>query len=132
VEEVLQSPGLRGSILSPERRWLAYQVVFSGQAEQDGLWIADLESGERRRLDLFGAYQWRPGGKLVVIPLEPGAGAHRLIEVDAATGAARPLTDPGTTPIRIANGDWAVSPDGRSVAFLSAADHNIWVLDLPE
>jgi hypothetical protein len=131
ITEILQTPGLRGVSLSPERRWLAYQVVFSGDAAQDGLWVVDLQTGETRRLDVFGAYQWRPGGRLLVIPLEPDASAHRIVEVDAATGETRQLTDPAVTPIRIANGEWAVSPDGRHIAWVSADDFNIWALEMP-
>jgi hypothetical protein len=55
-----------------------------------------------------------------------------LLEVDAAAGAARALTDPAVTPLRIAGGDWALSPDGQRLAFVSAEDRNIWILELPE
>jgi WD40-like Beta Propeller Repeat len=131
IDEILQVPAMRGGILSPDRHWLAYQVVFSGEAETDGLWLADLETAEHRRLDLFGAYKWRTAGQLLVIPFEPESSVHQLWQVEALTGETRPLTDPLTTPIRIANGDWAVSPDGRYMAWVSALDQNIWVLDLP-
>jgi Tol biopolymer transport system component len=40
------------------------------------------------------------------------------------------LTDPAVTPFKIANGDWAVSPDGRYVAFVENQDRNIWVLEV--
>jgi Tol biopolymer transport system component len=46
------------------------------------------------------------------------------------SGASRPLTDPTVTSLKIANNDWAVSPDGRYVVFVNAADHNLWLLDL--
>ena len=42
---------------------------------------------------------------------------HELWELDVNTGETRRLTDPDVTPFKIANGDWAVSPDGRHVAF---------------
>jgi hypothetical protein len=32
----------------------------------------------------------------------------------------------------IAGGDWALSPDGTRLVFVSALDHNLWVLELPE
>jgi hypothetical protein len=83
------------------------------------------------RLDLFGGYRWRSRDRLLVIPLELGAGGQRFVEVDVTTGAARALTDPTLTPLHIEGGDWALSPDGERVVFVSAEDHNLWVIDLP-
>lgn len=130
---VARGPRLRGGTLSPEGGWIAYQITFSGDPAQDGLWVARTDGSEARRLEVFGAYRWRSEGKLLLIPLDANAGAagHRLLEVDAASGAARALTDPAVTPFRVAGGDWSVSPDGRRVVFVSAGDHNLWVIDLP-
>ena len=44
----------------------------------------------------------------------------------------RELTTPESTPFKIANGDWRVSPDGRYVAFVESSDRNIWALELPQ
>ncbi len=130
--EILRSPRrLRSVSLSPGGGWLAYQVLFSDPAEDNGLWVLDLATGERRRLALFGAYRWRAEGRLLVIPLDMENSIHQLWEVEGRTGEARPLTDRSLTPFRIANGDWAVSPDGRQVVFVSAADYNIWLMELP-
>jgi Tol biopolymer transport system component len=122
---------LRGGTLSPGGGWVAYQITFSGDPAQDGLWVARTDGSEARRLEVFGAYRWRSEGKLLMIPLEAGAASHRLLEVDAASGAARALTDSAITPFRVAGGDWSVSPDGKRVVFVSAEDHNLWVIDLP-
>jgi hypothetical protein len=51
--------------------------------------------------------------------------------VAAGDGAARALTDPRFIPFRIAAGDWALSPDGNRIAFVSAADRNLWLIELP-
>jgi hypothetical protein len=53
------------------------------------------------------------------------------VEIDAATGKVRALTDPAVTSFRAAGGDWPVSPDGQRIVFVSAADHNLWVLEWP-
>ena len=119
-------------MLSPGDGWVAYQVAFTGDPEADGLWVAAASGANVRRLDVFGAYRWRDEGRLVVAPLEPGPAAQRLVEVQASDGARRALTDPAVTPLRIAGGDWAISPDGRRVVFVSASDHNLWVLELNE
>lgn len=127
---IVRGPRLRGGNLSPDGTWAAFQLQFSGDATQDGLWVARTDGSEARRLDIFGAYRWRDAGHLLVVPLELNAGGQRFVEVDAATGTERPLTDPALTPIHIANGDWALSPDGARVVFVNAADRNLWVLEL--
>jgi hypothetical protein len=130
TQAIVQAAGLRGGTLSPQGGWLVYTVAFTGDAAADGLWVVRTDGSATRRLSLFGAYRWRSEGELLVIPLEPGTGAQRLVAMDAATGEQRPLTDPTVTPLRIAGGDWALSPGGRQVAYVSAEDHNIWVLEL--
>ncbi len=130
TQTIVQAVGLRGGVLSPQGGWLVYTVSFSGDPAADGLWVARTDGSAPLRLSLFGAYRWRSEGALAVIPLEPGAEAQRLVAVDAATGEQHALTDPAVTPLHIAGGDWALNPDGRQVAYVSAEDHNIWVLEL--
>jgi Tol biopolymer transport system component len=136
VVELAQVSRTRGLLISPGGDWLVYAVVFDPDPAQNGLWLVHTGTGERFRLDRFGAFRWRDAHRLLVIPLDVSQAQHRLWEVDTRRPAeslaqAAPLTDPATTPFRIANGDWSVSPDGRSVVFVSAGDHNLWVLDLP-
>jgi WD40 repeat protein len=127
---IASAPRLRGVALSPLGGWLAYQVTFSGDAGLDGLWLVRADGTAARRLDTFGAYAWRAEGRLLVIPLEPGSAANRLLEIEAATGQTRELIDPAHTPLHIAEGNWSLSPDGGRLAFVATEDHNIWVLDL--
>jgi Tol biopolymer transport system component len=127
---VLAAPNLRGAQVSPQGGYLIYQIAFSGDAAQDGLWVLPLTGGTPVKLPLFGAYRWRSDDRLLVIPLEPDAPAMRVVEVDAATGATRNLTDPAVTPLRIIGGDWALAPDGRRIVYVSADDRNLWLLEL--
>ncbi len=122
---------LREAMISPGGRWVAYLVTFSEESQNNGLWVADSFTGEARRLDAFGGYRWRDAERLLIVPLDMTAPAHRLLQLQAATGELEAVTDPALTPFRIANGDWTVSPGGSQVAFVSAADGNIWILDLP-
>jgi Tol biopolymer transport system component len=128
------SRNLRGTSISPGGGWVAYQITFSGDPSIDGIWITSSDGAVSTRLSLFGPYRWRSEGRLVIVPLESAAGAtsHRLVEAEAATGQMTPLTDPSLTPFRIANGDWAISPDGRHMVFLNDADRNLWLIALPE
>lgn len=131
--ELARAPRIRNALVSPAGGWVAYQVTFSGDAQLDGMWVVSAEGGERRRLEVFGAYRWRGEGRLLVIPLEadPATGSHRVVEVEAASGRVFELTQPAQLPFRIAAGDWSVSPDGERIAFVSAADRGIWILELP-
>jgi Tol biopolymer transport system component len=130
--ELARSERLRGVSISSDGRWLAYLVTLSADPEQNGIWLANTQSGEKRRLEFFGAYRWRDGNRLLVVPLDLGQTDHRIWQVDVENDQAIALTDPAITPFKIANGDWSVSPDGRHVAFVSAADNNIWLLTMPE
>jgi hypothetical protein len=118
-----------GSV-SPGGRWVAYHNVLDQRPEENGLWVIDIDTLQRQKLDFFGPFQWRSEGRLVVIPLEVGTDHHRLIEIDMDSGTAASLVDPESLYIKIAGGDWALSPDGRWLAYLSAEDFNIWVLEL--
>jgi Tol biopolymer transport system component len=132
LTELGRGERIRGTSISPDGRWLAYLVTLSTDPEQNGIWLVDTQSGEKRRLEFFGGYRWRDGSRLLVVPLDLEQAAHRLWQVDLDSGEAIPLTDPAITSFKIANGDWSVSPDGRQVAFVSADDQNIWLLTLPE
>jgi dipeptidyl aminopeptidase/acylaminoacyl peptidase len=120
-----------GIRLSPGGAWAAFIITFSANPAEDGLWLARTDGGDLKRLDLYGAYQWRDDGRLLVIPLEPGRGSQTLWEVEAATGQARQLTDPAQTPFTVGNGDWSVAPDGSRIVFVNAADRALWLLQLP-
>ncbi len=130
--ELARGERLRGGLLSPGGTWLVYLVAFSAQAEENGLWLVNTAGGERRRLDLFGAYRWRDDARLLIVPLDLNQPNHHLLQIEAAGGEARPLTDPLVEPFKIANGDWAVSPGGQAVVFVSAAGGNLWLIELPE
>lgn len=132
LAELARGERIRGTSISPDGQWLAYLVTLSADPQQNGIWLVDTQSGEKRRLELFGGYRWRDGNRLLVVPLDLEQTVHRLWQVDLESGETIPLTDPAVTPFKIANGDWSVSPDGRQVAFVSAQDQNIWLLTLPE
>lgn len=142
TRELARAERLRGASLSPSGEWVVYFITFGAEPAQNGLWLARTDGSEQRRLDggLFGAYQWRGcvGGcaagqdRLVMIPFRPDAEWHQLMEIDASTGEVQPLTDPSLTRIKIANGDWRLSPDGRRLVFVESRDKNIWMIELPE
>jgi hypothetical protein len=123
---------LRSGMTSRDGRWVAFSRTDEDVAEDNGLFIVATD-GESApvAVGLFGGYRWRDGERLLVVPLEPGAPSMELWQLDAATGRTERLLDPATMPLRIAAGEWAVSPDGAHVAFRSADDDAIWRLSLP-
>ena len=129
--ELARGPRLHGATISPGGGWLAYAVTFAEDPDENGLWVVNVNSGEKKRLDVFGAYRWRNEGQLLVAPLELGEPWHRFLEVEVGSGQTRALTNPSVTPFKIANNDWAVAPDGSQIVFVSAEDLNLWLLDLP-
>jgi len=133
LTEIVRTERLGGVVQSPGGKWVAYYVSRLPDPADTGLWIAPTDGGAPRRLDksLFGAYRWRDADRLLVVPLRADSVSHELIEVDAASLATRRLTDPRTTPFKIANGDWTASPDGRRVAYVERRDRSIWVIELP-
>lgn len=121
----------RGTLVSPRGNWLVYFLTFQEDPAADGLWVVPTDgSRPPRKLDFFGGYRWRDDTHLLYVPTEPGAESHALWEYDVVSDASRRLTDPVQTPFKIANNDWAVSPNGRYVVFVNAADHNLWLVDL--
>jgi murein DD-endopeptidase MepM/ murein hydrolase activator NlpD len=132
--ELARSDRLRGGVVSPDGTWLAYFIALSESSTQNGLWLVRTDATHRIQLgpELFGAYEWRDADRLLVIPLEPEAISHTFWEYDVRSGTARRLTDPEVTPLKVANNDWAVSPDGRYVAFVESRDDNIYRLTLPD
>ena len=131
-QPLLDGRRLRVFRVSPGRSWLALTRTTEDDAADDGLYVVATDGTvPPRRIELVGGYQWRDDGRLLVVPMEPGAPSMAVWQVDAATGQAERLTDPERTPLRIAGGEWSASPGGRHVAFRSADDDAVWVLTLP-
>ncbi len=123
---------LRGAVPSTGGKWIAYSIAFDKTASNNGTWLVPTDgSAPPRKLGWFGAFVWRDKTHLLYIPLDPGAASMAVYEQDVNSNVVTPLTDPATTPFKIANGDWSLSPDGNKIAFVGAQDFNLWVLMLP-
>jgi Tol biopolymer transport system component len=126
-------PEMRGVALSPDKRYLVYYTSFQPEAEEDGVWLLDLQNAQvPQKLPFFGAYRWRDGERLIYVPFDPDATEHNFYEYDTRTGQTRSFF-PAGTGLTIANNDWQVSPDGSRIALVAAngmALDGIWVLDI--
>jgi hypothetical protein len=129
--DLVTAERISGVTASPGGTWLAYFISFDEQAERNGVWVQRTDGSDARRLDFWGGYQWRDDSRLLYIPVRESPGEPFVIhEHDTSTGQSRPVTDPATAPIQIANGDWKVSPDGRYVVYVNRLDRNLWLVEL--
>jgi TolB protein len=112
---------------------VAYTSDVLGRTE---IWILNLESGQRERLQLPGedlvqiAPVWMPDGRRIVLNrLLPGSvGSTWMVAVDGS-GAEEIVS---RVPREGVSGTLDTSPDGRKVAYVQAVDgfQQVFVLDL--
>jgi hypothetical protein len=127
-------PRFRGLTFSPDKRHLVYYVTFEPQAEENGVWLLDLEQLPPRpqKLPFFGTYRWRDDQNLVYIPFDPTAIEHNFFEYNLVTQETKPIF-PAGTGLMIANNEWQVSPDGTKIVMLATNDSTLdglWLLDI--
>ena len=132
VADLVTAERISGISASNGGTWVAYFISFNEDDTRNGIWVQRTDGSDARKLDQWGAYQWRDDSRLLMIPMRADAQKpFELWEIDAATGQSRPLIDGTVTPLPILNGDWRVAPDGQSIAFVNSVDRNVWVLKLP-
>ncbi len=58
-----------GLAWSPDGRWIAYSAELARNSRQDGIWLADAETGESTLLvrGSYGRPSWSPDGKQMVV-----------------------------------------------------------------
>jgi len=129
--DLVTAERIGGVAASPGGEWVAYFISFDQDAARNGIWVQRTDGSGARRLDFWGAYQWRDEARLLYIPVRESPEEPFVIwEYDTASGRSRPVTDPATALIQIANGDWRVSPDGRYVVYVNGEDRNLWLVEL--
>ena len=126
VRTLTTALNIRGLSINPNGTQIAYYVAFDSAA-RNGMYVQDVVSGKRQRLDWIGSYRWRDSNRLVYVPLEAAA-SHRLLQWDVRTAQSEPLVSLGA---KIAGDDWQVAPDGSRMVFVSATDRRLRVLGLP-
>jgi Tol biopolymer transport system component len=123
----------RAALISPDGRRLIYYVAGAREKGKGGVFLVDLTAASPtpQRLEFFGAYRWRDATRLLYVPLTPGAPSNELWQYDVVSGRSERLAAASAdSPLRIAGGDWDVSPDGRRIVFVSARDRAVWVADI--
>jgi len=124
---------LRGIQVSPGGEWIAYWLPFQDDPAASGIYVQRTEIGAQpRKLDFWGAYRWRDDRSLYTLSFDPAQDVHALGYVDVTTGEHRWLTDPEDLPIRVANGEWSVSPDGTRIVYVDPTDYGLYMLTVSE
>ena len=114
-------------------RGSSFLTLFEEDPYWNTTWAMNVQTGEQRRLAFAGRYHWitSENASLVYVALRESADEGFAVwKLDVASGVRSQLIDPKQTPLFIANGDWAIAPDGRHLAFVSAQDYAIWLLDM--
>jgi Tol biopolymer transport system component len=95
----------------------------------EAFWVITPEGGAYQEIargaDIRG-WELSPEGDWLVYLLEVDVN-----DIQQGNFGTHLLVTPANTRFKIANGDWSVSPDGGAIAFVSAQDHNIWLIELP-
>jgi hypothetical protein len=134
MEPLASLPFMHALTVAPGGEYLMYLLPFQNNGTGSGIYLLETKPGAApRKMPFFGGWRWRDSRSVVYIPFEPSKdGPMRLMLYDILAGTSRRLTDPAALPFRIVNSDWAISPDGRYVVFVEAADRAIWLLTLSQ
>lgn len=124
---------LHGLQIAPGGEWIAFYLAFQDDPRANGVYVQRTEPGSRALpLRFFGAYRWRDAESLFVLSYDGDQDAHALGVVDVQTRRVRWLTEPAAQPIRVANGEWSVAPDGTRIVFIGPADYGLHMIDFSE
>jgi murein DD-endopeptidase MepM/ murein hydrolase activator NlpD len=120
---------LRGLSVAPGGSRIAFFLVYQQDAVRNSIYTLEMQPGAQpQRVGWFGAFRWRSADGMYYVPLAPGQ-PQELWYYDVVTGESVRLTDPSQVSFTIANGDWAVSPDGARIAYWEASDLTTWLLE---
>jgi Tol biopolymer transport system component len=128
---VAKIPGLQGHEVSPDGRHLAVRASVDQATKSQGVFTVSLPGGAVREVARLpagvtgGAVSWTPDSRSVLMSRSTAIG-RELWLVEMETGRSRKLD----VDIREWVGGFSLSPDGRSVAFLTGSDvAEIWAIE---
>lgn len=136
VEPLAEVNWLRRLSIAPGGAHVLMFLPFQAKAEQSGLYLLATQPGAKpEKLPFVGGAQWRDSRTLVYIPYaarvdRASTTPMGLIVYDIERKATQRLNL--AQGLRIRDDQWQVSPDGRAVAFVSARDDGLWVLEIAE
>ncbi|MBX3083674.1 MAG: M23 family metallopeptidase [Anaerolineae bacterium] len=122
---------MRGLSVGPSGRLLLFYLAFQDDPNANGMYVMDTFGNPPSKLPFFGSVRWRDSLSVVYIPYGLNQPMQfRLYDLGAQTD--RPLTDPQSQRVSVANDDWSVAPNGQAVMWWSADDYALWTLRLSQ
>jgi Tol biopolymer transport system component len=120
---------VHGLQVAPGGGTLAFYLTFQENPDDSGVYVLVTQPGAApRKLEFFGSYRWRDDQSLYTLSYDIEQDVHTLGYIDISQGTLRTLTDPEEIPLRIANGEWSVSPDGTRIVYVDPADYGLYTL----
>ncbi len=117
-EDLVQMERVSGLAVSPDGKWLAYELRRTEMARDRGhkdIWVLDTSSGRQRQLTRHSVASrspsWHPEGNSLFF-LSARSGSNQVWRIDVAGGEAEQLSD---LPLPV--GNLKVAPDGASLLF---------------
>jgi hypothetical protein len=109
-----------------------FYLIWQDDPSKNGIYTIETQPGAvAAKLPFFGGWRWRDANSIFYLPYDVASQEqqHILAYYNILTGEDRYLTDPSQQAFAIANGDWAVSPDGSKIIFRNAYDMSMWLLE---
>lgn len=122
---------MRHLTVAPGGGRLMFVLTAQPDPAASGIYTIETKVGAAaEQLPWFGGWRWRDANSVYYIPFDVSSSSQILAYYHIPSRTDRYLTDPNVLSFTIANGDWAVSPDGSKIAFTNARDLNMWLLEL--
>lgn len=122
---------LRGVQVAPGGDRIAFWLGFQDNPDDSGVYVLETRPGSRpRKLPFFGGYRWRDSQSLYTLSFDASSDVHALGVYDLTSRTHRTLTDPEQLPLRIANGEWSVAPDGTQIVYVDPTDYGLYRLTI--
>ncbi|QPC82231.1 M23 family metallopeptidase [Phototrophicus methaneseepsis] len=113
----------RAFSISPGGTRLAFYLSTQPNETDNGIYWIDIKEGaQTQKVSWIGAYRWRDGNSLFVVPFTPQSTVHQLWLYDIEEDRLRPLTNPTEQPFAIMDGRWLVNSDGSRIVFRNAVN----------
>ncbi len=120
---------LRGISIAPGGERIMFYLTNQPDPATDGVYMVETTAGAQPvKQNWFGGWRWRDDDSVYYLPFDSTQANHSIRYYDFETGEDRLIVDGTNVPIRVANGDWSVSPDGDQIALWNALDQVIWTL----
>lgn len=127
---VVEANFLHAVDVSPDGQRVSYLQTFSGDPNQDGVWVAEIFGDRRWKLPISVGARWgSDSGHLWTLELASNEnGADRLIQWDVENGL--PVAEHALSG-RARDQRWESSPTGNAVAYWREADGAVVIERLP-